>query len=131
VAIPLARKIARFSTRYANPILAPITWYLPGFGRSEHVGRRSGTRRVSPMMAFPSADGRQLTFALTYGPEAQWVRNVLAAGEFSYRSRKAGTVRLVEPHVIHDRERRAMPWLVRKMLGVMHVDDFLVATVER
>ena len=44
---------------------------------------------------------------------------------------EGGDCRLVEPHVIHDRERRAMPWLVRRMLGVMHVDDFLVATVKR
>ena len=56
---------------------------------------------------------------------------MLAAGEFGYRSRKAGTLRLLEPHVVHDPERRAMPWLIRQMLGVMHVDDFLVATIER
>jgi deazaflavin-dependent oxidoreductase (nitroreductase family) len=130
VAIPFAPRIARFSTRYANRILGPVTWYLPGFGRIEHVGRRSGTHRVSPMMAFRSPDGRQLTFALTYGPGAQWVRNVLAAGEFRYGSRKSGTVRLVEPEVVHDPGRRAMPRLVRQMLAVMHVDDFLVATIE-
>jgi hypothetical protein len=82
------------------------------------------------MMAFPSPDGRQLTFALTYGAEAQWVRNVLAAGEFRYRSRKSGTVRLVEPQVVRDPGRRAMPRFVRQMLAVMHVDDFLVATIE-
>ena len=131
MAIPFARRIARFNTRYGNRILGPVTWYLPGFGRIEHVGRRSGTRRLSPMMAFPSADGRRLTFALTYGADAQWVQNVLAAGEFGYRSRKAGTLRLLEPQVVHDPERRAMPWLIRQILGVMQVDDFLVATIER
>ena len=131
MAIPFASRIARFNTRYGNRILGPITWYLPGFGRIEHVGRRSGTRRESPMMAFPSPDGRRLAFALTYGADAQWVRNVLAAGEFGYRSRKTGRLHLVEPQVIHDPQRRAMPPLIRQMLGVMGVDDFLVATIER
>src|SRR5436190_6206882 len=131
MAIPFASRIARFNTRYGNRILGPVTWYLPGFGRIEHVGRRSGTRRVTPMMAFPSADGQNVTFALTYGTEAQWVRNVLAAGEFGYRSRKSGRLRLVDPRVVHDPERRAMPWLIGQVLGVMHVDDFLVATIQR
>ena len=130
MAIPLARHVARFSTRYANRVLGPITWYLPGFGRIEHVGRRTGTRHVSPMIAFPSADGRRLTFALTYGADAHWVRNALAAGEFDYRSRAAGRVHLVAPHVVRDTHRRAVPPIVRPLLGVMRVDEFLVATID-
>lgn len=81
------------------------------------------------MMAFRGGDRRHLTFALTYGPEASWVRNALAAGEVVFDSRRGGRLHLVEPRVIHDPQRRAMPWLVRRVLGVMHVDDFLEATI--
>ncbi|HEV7810518.1 MAG TPA: hypothetical protein VGO64_07955, partial [Candidatus Limnocylindrales bacterium] len=84
---------------------------------------------VAPMMAFPSDDGRTLTFALTYGAEAEWVRNTVASGSAVFDSRWTGRVRLVEPRVVHDPQRRAMPWLVRQVLGVMRVDDVLVATV--
>jgi len=79
--LPFARQVATFNQRVTNPILGPIVWYLPRFGRIEHVGRRSGRRFVAPMLAFPSRDRRRMTFALTYGPEAEWVRNALAAGE--------------------------------------------------
>jgi hypothetical protein len=36
----------------------------------------------------------------------------------------------VNPRLIHDERRRAMPWLVRRALGVMRVNDFLEATID-
>src|SRR5436305_13869074 len=80
VPIPFARRVAAFNRRVTNPILDPIVWYLPGFGRIEHVGRRSGRRYRAPMMAFPSPDRRRITFGLAYGPEANWGGNSVAAG---------------------------------------------------
>jgi hypothetical protein len=129
--LPFARQVAAFNRQVTNPILGPIVWFLPRFGRIEHVGRRSGARHVAPMMAFPSRDGQTMTFALTYGPDAQWVRNALAAGGLTFDSRWSGRVRLVQPRLIHDPRRRAMPWLVRRGLGLMGVDDFLEARVVR
>ncbi|MEP6637891.1 MAG: nitroreductase family deazaflavin-dependent oxidoreductase [Chloroflexota bacterium] len=129
--IPFARQVAAFNKHVTNRILGPITWYLPTFGRIEHLGRKSGRRFVAPMMAFRSSDLRRLTFALTYGPEAEWVRNALAAGELIFDSRWSGRLRLVEPRLIHDPKRRAMPAIVRQVLGVMRVDDFLEAAIER
>jgi hypothetical protein len=130
VPIPFSRQVARFNSRYTNRLLAPITWYLPGFGRIEHVGRVTGRTHVAPMMAFRSPDRRRLTFALTYGPEAQWVQNTLAAGDVTFDSRWSGRVRLVDVHVIHDPARRAMPWLIGRILAVLRVDDFLEGTVD-
>ena len=129
--IPFARQVAVFNKRVGNRILGPITWYLPAFGRIEHVGRKSGRRHVAPMMAFRTGDRRRLTFALTYGPEAEWVRNALAAGDFTFDSRRSGRLHLVAPHVVHDPKRRAMPRIVRTVLGIMQVDDFLEATIDR
>ena len=130
MAIPFARHVAVFNRHVTNRILGPITWYLPKFGRIEHVGRTTGRRYVAPMMAFRDDDGRRLTFALTYGPEAAWVRTALAAREFVFESRASGRLHLADPRVIHDPSRRAMPWIVRRMLGVMRVDDFLEASVD-
>src|SRR6187401_2092191 len=101
MAIPFAVRLGRFNTRYTNRVLAPIAWYLPGFGRIEHVGRRTGRVHTAPMMAFRSAHGRRLTFVLTYGPEAEWVRNVVATVELTYRSRRDGRLRLIAPTLVH------------------------------
>ena len=125
--VAFTKQVAAFNRRVTNPILGPIVWYLPTFGRIEHVGRTSGRRYRAPMMAFRSKDRATMTFALTYGPEAQWVQNALAAGEVVFESRWSGRVRLIDLRLVHDPERRAMPWIVRRMLGVMHVDDFLQA----
>ena len=129
--VPFARQIARFNRRVTNPILGPITWYVPWFGRIEHVGRKTGQRHIAPMMAFRSRDRRRLTFALTYGPEAQWVKNAVAADEVTFDSRWSGRLRLAHIRIIHDPERRAVPRIVRVGLGVMQVDDFLEGTIQR
>jgi hypothetical protein len=130
MAVPFARTIARFNNRVTNRLLGPIVWYLPGFGTIEHVGRKTGRRHVSPMMAFRSPDGRRLTFALTYGPEAEWVKNVLVAGELTFDSRWSGPLLLSEPRLIQDPARRPVPSLIRKVLRLMRVDDFLEARIE-
>ncbi|CCH76791.1 conserved hypothetical protein [Nostocoides japonicum T1-X7] len=48
------------------------------FARVEHVGRRSGTVRQTPVNAFRHGD--VFTLALTYGPRTDWLRNLEAAG---------------------------------------------------
>ncbi len=46
-----------------------------------HTGRRSGKLYEATMMVEPVGD--QLVFALTYGEEVDWYRNVKAAGKAS------------------------------------------------
>jgi hypothetical protein len=60
-------------------------------------------------------------FFLTYGSDAQWVKNVLAAGSCSLETR-GRVVELVEPELITDPELRPAPPVVRfverRMAGV-------------
>ena len=54
--------------RFANPVLihlAGVGW----FADLEHVGRRTGRVRHTPLMAF--REGDRVTVALTYGPQVQ------------------------------------------------------------
>ena len=44
-----------------------------------HVGRKSGKTYQTPLDAFPTTTGYVLV--ARYGPESDWVQNVLAAGE--------------------------------------------------
>ena len=130
MSMPFARRVAWFNQRVTNPILGPITWYLPWFGRIEHVGRKTGRRHVAPMMAFRSHDRRRLTFALTYGTAAEWVRNALAAGEVTFLSRAGGRERLTAVRVVHDPARRSVPRVIGGVLGLMGVDDFLEGEID-
>ena len=63
-------------------------------------------------------------FALTYGSDVDWVRNVLAAGECSITTR-GRLVRLADPGLIVDPSRRLVPQPVRTFLGLLRVSEFL------
>jgi hypothetical protein len=64
-----------------NPML--VRRGLAGAGRSEigtleHVGRRSGTRRLTPIHPVATAYGFRIVVPL--GDQSEWARNVIAAG---------------------------------------------------
>jgi deazaflavin-dependent oxidoreductase (nitroreductase family) len=116
------RRLARFNRRVTNHITGPFATQLPGFAVVRHTGRRSGRTYRTPVNAFRSADG--YVIALTYGAEAQWVRNVLAAGgcELETRGRR---IALTAPELFHDEARRAVPPPVRAALRLLGVADFM------
>jgi deazaflavin-dependent oxidoreductase (nitroreductase family) len=118
----LARRIARFNLRFTNRVTGPLAPHLPGFGVVTHVGRRSGRRYETPVNVFPHGDG--FVFTLIYGREAQWVRNVTAAGtcELTTRGRR---YHLVEPQIFSDDRLRAATPIVRPILRLIGVHDFL------
>ena len=71
----------RFTNEVVNPFL--VRRGISGAGRSElgtleHVGRRTGTRHLTPIHPVPTEDGFKIVVPL--GPRSQWVQNVLAAG---------------------------------------------------
>ena len=117
-----------FTTRFVNPLTRLVAGWLPGFGILEYRGRTSGKRYRTPMNVFRRGD--EMVFALTYGPDVQWVKNVLAAGELDVRT-GGKTVHLVEPELFTDPGRRAMPALIRPFLGLMRVTEFLRMRIDR
>lgn len=62
-----------------------------------HVGRTSGTAYRTPVVAVP--DGDAFVVALPYGPAADWVRNVLAAGTATLEH-EGRRVQVDEPTVV-------------------------------
>src|SRR6478735_1213752 len=99
------RWLRPYTTRFFNPISRRFIYLLPGFALIGYTGRKSGTTFRTPMNAFRHGD--DYVFALTYGPDVQWVKNVLAAGgcELVTRGR---TIRLIEPRLVHDPGRSLM-----------------------
>jgi deazaflavin-dependent oxidoreductase (nitroreductase family) len=95
---------------------------MPGFGVVVHRGRRSGRNYQTPVNVFPVADG--YVFALTYGADADWVQNVLAAGGCELRTR-GRAVQLVAPRLFRDQSRRDIRPVERQLLRLLGVTDFL------
>ena len=111
-----------FTIRFINPLTRRIAGWLPAFGILLYRGRKTGREYRTPMNVFRHGD--EYVFALTYGSDVQWVKNILAAGECGLRTR-GRTIRLIEPVLFVDPERRRMPFPVRQVLGVMRVTEFL------
>jgi len=119
--VPLPRVVARFNRRYTNRFVEPIVRRSAGFASVHHVGRRSGTEYRTPVNVF-DLDG-DLIVALTYGPTADWVQNVLAGGA---RVVRRGTTTEIVGVAVVGRETAwpALPWFVRGALRVLQVRDF-------
>lgn len=120
--MPMA--VARFARDYVNPVARRFAGRVPPFAIMRHVGRSSGKEYWTPTMVFRTDDG--FVIALTYGPGTDWVRNVRAAGgaTIEYRGRE---ITVDGPRVTDGAEARQwLPAVVRNVLRVMRVDDFLM-----
>jgi deazaflavin-dependent oxidoreductase (nitroreductase family) len=109
------------ATHYLDPILSPVVRKLPNFGILTHMGRTSGRVYHTPVNVFPRGD--VYLFFPTYGSDAHWVKNILAAGSCSIETR-GRVVELVDPELITDPELRLMPAPVRffgRQIGVTQV----------
>lgn len=66
------------------------------FAIIQHVGRRSGKPYETPILLGPVPDG--FVVELTYGPEVDWYKNVLAAGGCTVLwHRKTYVINKIEP----------------------------------
>jgi deazaflavin-dependent oxidoreductase (nitroreductase family) len=111
-----------FTTRVINPITRRFAGWMPGFAILTHVGRSSGRTYHTPINVFRRGD--HYVFALTYGSDVQWVKNILAAGACEMRTR-GRDIRLVEPELIVDPDLRLMPLPLRIAGKVNRVTEFL------
>lgn len=79
------RRDRRLGSRFVNESINPLLVRrgLAGVGHSElgtleHIGRRSGTRRLTPV--HPVVSGEEVRIVVPLGAQSEWARNVLAAG---------------------------------------------------
>ena len=116
------RLIRPFTSRFINPITRRFAHRVPGFCILSYRGRKSGTTYRIPMNVF--RDGEDYIFALTYGHDVQWVKNVLASGEAEIRIGDT-VIPLIDPHLFTDPQQRLMPPVVRFFLRLQRVHCFL------
>ena len=116
------RFIRPFTTHVFNRFARRFAAWLPGFGILTYRGRKSGKTYRTPLNVFRRGDG--YLFALTYGSDIDWVRNVLAAGEADLRTRRRD-VHLIEPELFVDTKRSVMSQPFRLFLSIDNVTEFL------
>jgi deazaflavin-dependent oxidoreductase (nitroreductase family) len=121
--MPLPHWLTRVNLAFGNRLLAPFAARLPGLGILEHAGRRSGTVRSNPVAIIRRGADRYV-IALWYGPESQWVKNVLAAEGCRVRTR-GRWLELSAPRRFHDPKRHDLPWPLRVVAAVLRVEHFL------
>jgi deazaflavin-dependent oxidoreductase (nitroreductase family) len=124
--MPAPRWLARFNLRVTNRILGPLAHRMPGMGVIVHVGRKTGRVHRTPVMIFRQGD--RVVVALTYGRDSEWVRNVIAHNSCVLET-QGQNLTLDSPYLYRDEQRRAMPGLVRFILGLLNVSDFLELAV--
>ncbi len=118
---PRMRSLRPLAARFINPVTRLFAGWLPGFAILSHVGRKSGRTYRIPINVFRR--GNYYYFALTYGSDVDWLKNVLAAGECEVRI-SGRDVRLVEPELITDRDLHFIPFpgrLIERWNGVTEV----------
>ena len=112
----LPRRLARINRRVTNRVAGLLANRAPGFAVVVHKGRRSGREYRTPVNAFRDDD--DFIFALTYGTESDWVKNIVAAGGCAIEYR-GETLELRDPQVEHDPKARWAPLGVRQVLRVL------------
>lgn len=124
--MPIPYTVARFNKRVTNRYVEPLARRSNGFAVVHHVGRTSGARYATPVNLFDLGD--EAIVVLTYGPIADWARNVMAAGG---TVENASGVRRIDTAEVVDRTIAwpALPRFVRGALRVMRVNDFMKLTL--
>jgi len=126
--MPIPQFIATVNKHVTNRFFLLFAKWLPPFAIVNHRGRRSGRRYRTPILAFPTETG--FVFALTYGPDVDWVRNLMASdnGRLEYKGDE------IPIHMIrfekYDDVRELFPYLVRLPLGLISVEDSLLVEVD-
>jgi deazaflavin-dependent oxidoreductase (nitroreductase family) len=121
-ATPRIRFLRPFTKRVINPVTRLFAGWLPGFAILTHVGRKSGRTYRTPINVFRRGD--HYLFALTYGADVDWVKNVLAAGGCELQTR-GRTVRLADPCVSADPAKGVLPLPLRWAGSVVGLTEFL------
>lgn len=121
--MPAPRWVARANKIGLNRLTKYIAPWAPGWAIVVHRGRKSGRTFRTPLWAFRRRNG--FVIALTYGPETDWVRNVLAAGGCELQTRRR-RYQLGAPVVFRDEDATDMPAFIRFMLRrVIKAPEFL------
>jgi deazaflavin-dependent oxidoreductase (nitroreductase family) len=121
----LGRNWAKFNKALGNRVAGPVFGRLPGFALVLHRGRRSGREYRTPVKVFRHEGAYVIT--LPYGPKADWVKNIRAAGgcELLVRGKR---VQVADPVLFADDGTVRIRRVLRLALSLMRVREFIALT---
>jgi deazaflavin-dependent oxidoreductase (nitroreductase family) len=122
---PRSRRVVRSVARFVNPVILQIAGrrWMPILGILHHRGRRTGRSYATPLGMRPL--GNSFIMPRTFGEDAAWYRNVLAAGGcvVTYRGKD---YTLVEPEVIdYASAAPAFPRYERLQFRLIGINEYL------
>lgn len=127
--MPDSSWVARANKRYVNPVATSVAAWAPGWAIVIHRGRKSGHIFRTPLWAFQRPGG--FIIALTNGPNADWVRNVLADNGCEMLSRRHRYL-LTAPRLCRDEMGAQLPSMMRFVVrNLIDAPTMLSLDVER
>lgn len=100
----------RLQIKYMNPVVKPLSKFIPGASVISHRGRKSG--KVYSTVVTSYRKGDKLAIALGHG-RTDWVKNVLAAGEADIRLFRR-ELHLTNPRIVPaGSDDRSLPFALR------------------
>jgi len=117
------RRYPRVGTAFVNSVVNPVLLRhgLAGRGRSEiamleHVGRRSGVKRLTPV--HPEATQAGFRIVVPLGMRSEWARNVIAAGHCRVHLHDQ-VFNLDEPAMVEAGEAKDLPLPLRRLMAAL------------
>lgn len=123
----MPRVMRRINRAFTNPLMRPLAGRLPPLAIAHHVGRKSGRRYRTPVLAFATREG--FVTPLPYGTDTDWCSNWVEAGEGVLET-GGGRTAVANPRVVSaDEALLLLPAILRPGLRLLGLPGFLV--VER
>jgi len=122
------RFMRRVNRVFTNPLLGTVAWLVPPLALVHHVGRKSGRRYRTPVVAFRNPTG--FVIPMTYGRDVDWARNIVRAHgceverlgqRFRLRNPRIVTFKAAEPY---------LPATVRPVLRAARFPGYVLLDLE-
>jgi deazaflavin-dependent oxidoreductase (nitroreductase family) len=127
------RRDPRIGSAFVNTAVNP--WLLERglaggahaeIGPLEHIGRKSGIRRLTPVHPEPTPEGFRVMVPL--GSHSEWARNVVAAGSCRLQLHER-TYELADPRLIPAGEVADLPRVIRAVMRALGFEYLTLRTV--
>ena len=123
----MPRVMRRLNRAFTNPLMRPLAGRVPPLALAHHVGRKSGRRYQTPVLAFSTDEG--FVTPLPYGTDTDWCLNWVKAGEGVVETR-GGRTAVTNPRIVSaDEALPLLPAILRPGVRLLGLPGFLV--VER
>ena len=124
----MPRVMRRINRAFTNRLMRPLAGQLPPLAIVHHVGRKSGRRYQTPVVAFTTDTG--FVTPLPYGTDTDWCRNWLEAGEGVIETRGGHRTAVANPRIVSaDEALPLLPAILRPGLRLLRLPGLMV--VER